>query len=179
MGEWETTVHYSLSGREPGPIRLPNGAAPTLPSLPLTRPSPAFSTIRATQRIRWECPSLAPRPSSEWPAVVTAREQEEEAVPWSCMPGTLPFPAGPALFPRGPLELQCAGGCARQWWPGWGWHCFLAGASPCLYGQCELHSEVGSGHPETRSRKEEEGLLRLTNPKLHLTKEGGDAQRAK
>ena len=77
-------------------------------------------------------------------------------IPWSCTPGTPPFPEGPAPFPCGPLGLRCAGGCARQWWPGWGWHYFLAGASPCLCGRCELHSEVGSGHPGTQSGNKEQ-----------------------
>lgn len=101
--------------------------------------------------------------------------RRRKAVPWSCMPGMLPFPGGPGPSPHGPLGLQCAGGCAQRSWPGWDWRYFPAGASPCLCGQCELHSEVGSGHPGTQSETKEQGSL--LNPTSHFTEKEGETQR--
>lgn len=140
-------------------------------------PPCCFQHNWTAQRSRWEGTPCAPGPAV--PSLCQSPgEQEGKAVPWSCMPGRLPFPEGPGLFPRGPLGLQCAGACARRWWPGWGWHCFPAGASPCLCGQCERHSEVGSGHPGTRREDKKNGTtLRLPNPNLHCTKEEDNAQR--
>lgn len=128
-----------------------------VPALPA-----AFSIIQATKKTRPECPSHTPGP------LVTSQlplgNWRKEAVPWSCMPGMLPCPEEPGPSPHGPPGLQCAGECARRWWPGWDWRYFLAEASPCLRDRCEPRSKAGSGHPGTQRENKEQGILRFLNP---------------